>query len=523
VRGHLPMRKIMDILRLHFGGGLSNQRIADALKISKGSVFNVLQRFEASKLSWPLPEVLSQPELLLLLYPKKKSDPESTKAPLPDFDRLLTELARPHVTASLLFKEYRDANPDGLGRSRFYELLSEHGQKLNVTLRQTHEGGDKLFIDYSGDKPSYLDLQTGELVPVEMFVASWGASSFSYCEVTPSQKSVDFVQSHVRAFRFFGCVPMALVPDNLKSAVLKASFTDPDLNPLYARMAAHYDTAILPARPRKPRDKAVVESNVLHLQRFILGRLRDRLLFSLSEVQEAVLGLTAEFNGQDMQVFKTSRRERFETLDKPFAKPLPTEDFALQELKLDAKVHPDYHIQFRSHYYSVPYTLVGLTVDVHCDGKTVQLYHAGERIASHTLAPANFGHTTLAVHMPENHRFFRGLSPEKLIQRASLVGPKMTLLIEAVLLNKKHPEQGYRAALGLLDLVHRFGRARVENAAARALHFGMNRRRDLLSILDANLDKQPLSPEVAQTSLTLPPPPEHVHIRGAAYFKPNPK
>lgn len=516
------MRKIMDILRLHFGGGLSNQRIADALKISKGSVFNALQRFEASKLPWPLPEALSQTELLQLLYPKKPADPDTVKVPLPDFDRLLVELARPHVTASLLYKEYRDAHPDGLGRSRFYELLSEHGQKHNITLRQTHEGGDKLFIDYSGDKPSYLDLQTGELVPVEMFVASWGASSFSYCEVTPSQKSVDFVQSHVRAFRFFGCVPKALVPDNLKAAVLKATFTDPDLNPLYAKMASHYDTAILPARPRKPRDKAVVESNVLHLQRFILGRLRDRLLFSLAEVQEAVLALTAEFNDQAMQIFKISRRERFETLDKPFAKPLPMEDFALQELKLDAKVHPDYHIQFRSHYYSVPYALVGLFVDVHCDGKTVQLYHAGERVASHTLAPANFGHTTTAVHMPPNHRFFRGLSPEKLAQRASQVGPKMTLLVEAALLNKKHPEQGYRAALGLLDLVQRFGRERLENAAARAVHFGMHRRRDLVSILDANLDKKPLPQEVAQTSLPLPPPLEHAHIRGAAYFKQTP-
>jgi transposase len=513
------MRKILDILRLHFGGGLSNQRIADALKISKGSVFNALNRFSASKLSWPLPDSLSQADLIAVLYPKKETPAQSENLPLPDFERLLSELTRPHVTANLLWKEYRETHPNGLGRSRFYELLALHGKKQNVTLRQTHAGGDKLFIDYSGDRPSYLDLVTGELIPVELFVSSWGASSYSYAEATASQKSVDFVQSHVRAFRFFGCVANALVPDNLKSAVLKASFTDPDLNPLYAKMATYYDTAILPARVRKPRDKAVVESNVLHLQRFILGRLRDRMFFSLIEVQEAIAALVTLFNNEPMQLFKVSRKERFENLDKPFAKPLPAEDFALQEIKLDVKVHPDYHVQFRKHYYSVPYALVGQAVEVHCDGKTVQLYRVGERVACHALAPGNFGHSTVANHMPENHRFYQGLSPEKLRQRSAQVGPKMTALIEAVLQNKRHPEQGYRAALGLLDLTGRFGKERVEAAAARALHFGFSRRRDLLTILESGLDRKPLSEEAAQVSLLPSPPIEHQYIRGGDYFK----
>jgi transposase len=519
VRGHLPMRKILDILRLHFSGGLSNQRIADALKISKGSVFNALNRFAASNLPWPLPESVSHADLIAALYPKKEA-PGSESMPLPDFDRLLSELSRPHVTASLLWKEYRESHPDGLGRSRFYELLAQHGQKQNVTLRQTHAGGDKLFIDYSGDRPSYLDLATGELIPVELFVSSWGASSYSYAEGTASQKSSDFVQSHVRAFRFFGCVANALVPDNLKSAVLKASFTDPDLNPLYAKMANYYDTAILPARVRKPRDKAIVESNVLHLQRFILGRLRDSMFFSLAEVQEAIAALVILFNDEPMQIFKISRKERFEALDKPFAKPLPKEDFALQEIKLDVKVHPDYHVQFRKHYYSVPYILVGQAVEVHCDGKTVQLYREGERVACHALAPSNFGHTTVANHMPDNHRFFHGLNPDKLLQRAAQVGAKMSHLIEEVLGNKRHPEQGYRAALGLLDLTRRYGKERVEAAAARALHFGFNRRRDLVTILDSGLDRKPLSEEPAQVSLLPAPPLEHQHIRGGAYFKP---
>lgn len=226
------MRKILDILRLHFAGKLSNQQVADSLRLSKGSVFNCLQRFEAAGLSWPLPEDLSQTTLQARLYPKKVALPAAV--PLPDFNYLLAELKRPHVTRHLLYKEYREAHPNGLGHSRFYERLSQYALEKNVTFHPDHVGGDKLDIDYSGDKPSYIDLATGEIVFVELFVASWEVSSYSYAEVTPSQNSGDFVHSHVRAFRFFGCVPNALVPDNLKSAVLKASFTDPDLNPLYA-------------------------------------------------------------------------------------------------------------------------------------------------------------------------------------------------------------------------------------------------------------------------------------------------
>lgn len=511
------MRKILDILRLHFSGGLSNQVIADSLRLSKGSVFNCLQRFEAAGLSWPLPEELSQLALKAKLYPKKvaTSDP----IPLPDFERILNELKRPHVTRELLFKEYRETFPQGLGRSSFYERLSQHARETNVTLHQNHIGGDKLFVDYSGDKPAYVDLDTGESIPVELFVASWGASSYSYADVTLTQTSSDFVQSHVRAFRFFGCVPAALVPDNLKSAVLKASFTDPDLNPLYEKMAAHYDTALLPARVYKPRDKAVVESNVLHLQRYILGRLRDRMFFSLAEVQEEVLALVALFNAEPMQLYKISRLNRFEALDRPFAKPLPKDDFALQEVKINVKVHVDYHIQFRKHFYSVPFTLAGKYVEVHSDEVTIQIYQDGNRVGSHKKAPGNFGYTTLLVHMPPNHQFWRGLTPEKLLLRAEQVGKAMTLLVQSVLDCRRHPEQGYRAALGILDLVSKYGKERLEKAAARALHFGGNRRRDLVSILDAGLDQVPISQNDAQVKTAATPPLEHDNIRGGAAFK----
>ncbi|MEO7958448.1 MAG: IS21 family transposase [Fibrobacteria bacterium] len=513
------MRKILDILRLHFSGGLSNQLIADSLRISKGSVFNCLQRFQAAGLSWPLPDGLSQIDLQAKLYPRKSASTDPI--PQPDFDRILAELKRPHVTRELLFKEYRETFPQGLGRSSFYERLSQHARDKNVTLHQNHIGGDKLFVDYSGDRPSYIDLETGELRPVELFVASWGASSLSYADVTLTQTSTDFVQSHVRAFRFFGCVPAALVPDNLKSAVLKASFTDPDLNPLYEKMAAHYDTALLPARVYKPRDKAVVESNVLHLQRFILGRLRDRMFFSLAEVQEAVLALVRLFNAEPMQLYKISRLERFEALDKPFAKLLPKDDFALQEVKMDVKVHLDYHIQFRKHFYSVPFTLAGQFVEVHSDGVTIQIYKDSVRVGCHKKAQGNYGYTTLLVHMPPNHQFWRGLTPEKLLLRAAQVGESMTLLIQSILNCRKHPEQGYRAALGILGLSKKYGKERLEKAAQRAHHFGGRRQRDLVSILEAGLDQKPISQDDAQVNRPVTPPLEHDNIRGGLAFKLN--
>lgn len=511
------MRKIHDILRLHFSGGLSNQVIAEALRISKGSVFNCLRRFEEAGLSWPLPSDFPPGALKEKLYPSKASPAKLLSKE--ELDRFLAEIKRPNVTRRLLYKEYRRDNPHGIGRTQFYAQLARHAEKSNVSLHMDHAGGDKLFIDYSGDKPSYLDLQTGEVIPVELFVASWGASSYSFAEVTRTQSAQDFVQSHVRAFDFFGCVPKALVPDNLKSAVIKASFFDPDLNPLCTALAAHYGTVLLPARVKRPKDKAVVESNVLHLQRYILGALRDRMFFSFAEVLDAVHTLMLAFNEEPMQVYRASRRARFEALDKPYALPLPQAPFALRDLKTGVTVHADYHIQFRKHFYSVPYGLVGCKVEVHSDGNTVQVYRDGERVAGHPQGAEDFRYSTLEVHMPPNHRFWKGLNPDKLLSRASQIGEAMTALLRKVLDRKKHPEQGYRAALGLLDLEGRFGKERLNAAAARALHFGAERRRDLLSILQQGLDQKPIPDMAAQASLFPAPPLEHANIRGGASFK----
>jgi transposase len=319
------MRRIRLVLEYRLLKGISAEQTGRALSISKGSVINIQRRFESSGLQWPLPETLSDSALEEKLFPAPESGEEDGSALfLPDIQYIEKELARKHVTLQRLWEEYHDLYPEGLQRSVFYEFVSKH-RPPDISMKMTHKGGDKLFVDYSGDGLEYVDISTGEIVPVELFVCSWGASSYSYAEGTLSQNTVDFTQSHVRAFSYFGVVPFALVPDNTKSAVKKSDRYDPVENPMYGAMARHYSTVILPARVRKPQDKAVVESNVLHVQRFILARLRNRQFFSLDEVNAAIREELELFNSLPMKDYGgKTRKERFELLDKPLAQNLPS-------------------------------------------------------------------------------------------------------------------------------------------------------------------------------------------------------
>jgi transposase len=349
---------------------------------------------------------------------------------------------------------------------------------------------------------------------VELFVACWGASSFTYAEGTLSQASFDWTQSHIRAFRYFGCIPHLLVPDNLKAGVTKADWYDPERNPLYTKLAEHYQTAILPARPKKPRDKAVVESAVGYAQRFILARLRNRMFYSLAEVNAAVRELVDELNDTLMQQFRVSRRQRFEQLDKPYALPLPGEDFPYVALKQGAKVNRDYHLEYQKHYYSVPHALCGQRVDVRQTNSVVEVYHEGLRIASHLVSYKHYGYTTTPEHMPANHRFVKGWSPGYFLNQATKIGPSMVEVVKVILGRRSHPEVGFRSALGVLNLARHYPQERLERAAGRAVHYHQVSKKSIQSILDQGLDKQPLpaAREPQQTTLF------HENIRGASYY-----
>ncbi|MBD3272720.1 MAG: IS21 family transposase [Elusimicrobia bacterium] len=512
VKARLTVRKIQEILRLHYAG-LSDRKVSQALFISKTTVKNIVCRFESSGLQWPLPEDVTEESLRDKLY---ASQGVTVSRPIPDWEYIHQELSRPHVTRYLLWQEYRQTHPKGIGISQFYNLYRQYKKcQIEPVLHIEHKGGDKLFIDYSGKKLSYIDQSTGEIVPVEVFVCSWGASGYSYVEATHSQCLEDWICSHVRAFRYFNCVANLLIPDNLKSGVTKADRYDPDLNPLYARLAEHYDTAILPARPKKPRDKAVVEGNVGFVQNFIFARLRNRTFFSLAEVNEAIRELLEELNNRPMQRYGLSRRERFEKLDKPYAKPLPAEDFPYIEIKDKITVHKDYHIEYEKHFYSVPYTLCGEQVTVLRTNKIIEVYHNFQRVASHQISYRLYKHSTKDEHMPPNHKFVKGWSPGYFLNRAVTIGPNMIHVVKIILDRKRHPEIGYRSALGILQLERKYGKQRLERAAQRAAYFNTVNRQSFISILEQKLDQQPLEEEKEvpkQQTLF------HKNIRGAEYY-----
>lgn len=505
------MRRIKDVLRYHFEIKMSNEKICRALNTSKGSVHNILKRFKNSSLSWPLEKNMTESKLGSCLYLTEETlEPSET---LPDISYLEKELARPHVTLQLLWEEYRQNNPSGLSRSGFYRHFHKNKTKTCV-MKNIHKGGDLLYVDYSGDKLFYANPTTGERIDVEVFVSSWGASSYSYAEATHSQSSEDFITSHVRSFEYFKVIPNGLVPDNLKSGVKKSDRYEPELNLMYSKMAEHYSTAVIPARVRKPRDKAIVESNVLHVQRFIFARLRNRQFFSLSEVNEAIWELLEEFNNRPMKDYGgESRRKRFEELDKPYAKALSSESFRITSLKIDVRVAPNYHIRFKDRFYSVPHHLVGQPVDVYQSGNIIEIYHDGVHCCRHQKGARRYSYSTSPDHMPPNHRYIKGWSTEWFLSKAEGVGECCKEVVEQIMLNKDHVQQGFNAALGLLRLERVYTTKRLEAACRRAKRYKSYSLRAVKSILEQNLDKQTIFLKQIEA-----PPVDHQNIRGASYY-----
>ncbi len=507
------MRKIRQVLEYRLSKEISAEQTALALSLSKGSVINYVDRFVQSKLPWPLPETLTDTALEEALFPALLSDPLDVLN-LPDLGYLEKELARKHMTLQRLYEEYRELHSDGLSRSAFYRYVARNRSK-QVFMTMIHKGGDLVFVDYSGDGLEYIERLTGEIVPVDLFVCAWGASSYSYAEGTRTQATPDFTNSHVRALEYFRAAPNGFVPDNLKSGVKKSDLYDPIANPLYAKMAEHYGVVILPARVKKPRDKAVVENAVLHVQRFILARLRNRQFFSLEEQNAAIWEELEIFNNRPMKDYGgQTRRQRFETLDLPYAKPLPAERFKISRIKLKVRVAHNYHIRFEDHYYSVPHHLAGCLVDVYQVGAILELYHDNVHLCRHQVQGANYGYTTIKEHMPPNHAFVKGWSQQWFISKAGEIGPATAEAVKQIMAAREHIQQGFNAARGVLSLAKSHTPDRLEKACQRALHFKTVTYRTLKAILDQNLD--------AQTFLPIPTtnqePLLHKNIRGPQYY-----
>jgi transposase len=508
----VPMRSVREILRLR-AEGLSDRAIARSTRLARSTVGDYAGRAVAAGLSWPLPEGLTDTALEALLFVPGGPAAGARRKPEPDWASLHRELRRPGVTLMLLWQEYRAAAPDGYGYSRFCELYEEWESRLSPTMRQVHPAGERLFVDYAGQTVELIDGRTGEVRVAQVFVAVLGASSYTYAEATWTQTLPDWIGAHGRALAFFGGVPRQIVPDNLKAAVLKANWHEPGLNPTYQDFATHYGTAILPARPRRPRDKAKVEVGVQVVERWILARLRNQRFFALVELNSAITALLGELNGRPMRRLGVSRRQLFGELDRPALAALPVEPYVYAEWR-QRRVALDYHVDVDGHYYSVPHRLLRQQVEARITQRTVELFHKGERVACHLLGGARGRHTTVTEHMPSAHRRHVGWTHERIQREAAAIGSDTATLVEVILRSRLHPEQGFRACLGILRLARQYGTDRLEAACRRGLEIGARSYGSINSILHNGLDRQPLTRPSQAPELPL----DHPNIRGSRYY-----
>jgi transposase len=505
------MRKVREVLRLRHALGMSDRLIAQSTGIGKTTVGEYVRRAAVIGITWPVPEEIDDAELERRLFTAPSFE-EKAKRPPPDWPQLHEELKRRGVTLMLLWQEYRADEPDGFGYSRFCGLYGDWRRSVSATMRQTHAAGEKLFVDYAGDTVPVIDPATDDARQAHVFVAALGASNFTYAEARWSEGLADWIGVHVNALAGIGGVPKAVVCDNLKAGVTKPSRYEPGINRTYQDLATHYGFAILPTRVRKPRDKAKVEVAVQIVQRFVLARLRNRRFFSLDELNAAIRECVAELNAKIMRKLGKSRSEMLETIERPALQSLPAEPYRYAEWKR-CRVAPDYHVEIAGHFYSVPSRLIREVVEARITDTTVEIFHRGTRAASHAFSAVKNRHTTIPEHMPSAHRRYAEWTPARLMREAEKIGPATLALFEAIMRAKPHPEQGFRACLGILRLANRYCIERLDAACRRGNDIGARSYGSIASILKHGLDRayrEGRSPEG--------PPIRHSNIRGRGYY-----
>jgi len=508
-RKRLSMRKIKEVLRLKHAGGLSNRAIAGACAIGKETVREYLCRASEAGVGWPLPEGLDDEALERRLFPSGREAPP--KRSRPDWAVIHQELRGKGVTRRLVWEEYKEEDPGFYSYSQFCELFRQWSRQLHPTMRLPHKGGEKLFVDFAGLTMAWTDPSTAVVRKAYIFVATWGASNYTYAEAFPSQALPSWIGGHVHAFEYFGGVPGVLVPDNTKTGVKSACFYEPDLNPTYQEMARHYEIAVLPTRVRRPKDKAKVEKGVQSVERRLIAPLRNRRFFSIQEINRALWERLETLNTRLMPHFEKSRQELFEQLDKPVLRPLPAQAFEVAEWKR-AKVGIDYHVEFNKHYYSVPHTLIKKRVDLRATDRVVEIFYKSKRICSHKRDETPGRHSTHPDHMPETHRQYAEWNQERFFKWAEKIGDLTAELVNGIFSSRRHPEQGYRACLGLMRLESRYGKTRLEAASQRALFFGYYSYRGVRRILEAGLDRVEVDEPAGIMGKT------HPNIRGTKYY-----
>ena len=518
VRERVAMRDIKQILKLHFESGMSGNAISQAVGVSRPSVHKCLRAALALGLSPTEVEQLSNADLEQRLKLYKPRSPADAVDDGLDFECIHRELKRPDakMTLELLWHEYKQKVPGGVSYGHYAKLYRKWKRSINLTMRQEHFAGDKLFVDFAGKTKSVLDRSTGEVQPVYFFVATLGASNYSFVYPCFSQDIRSWLKCHVKALEFFGGVPNCVVPDNLKSGVIQHIRFDPKLNRAYRRLADHYGFVIMPARPYHPQDKAKVEACVGLIETWILGVLRDVEFYSLDELTTEVNRLVSAVNEKPFKKLSGNRRTWFETLDQPALKPLPTVPFEYEQWLVDVPVPRTYHIEIERHHYSVPHSLVGEEVDARITDSTVEILHDDQRIASHQRSFLEGKTTSIAAHMPRRHREYAGRTPEKFIAEAEAIGPATTETVKVILVSKPYPQLSFDQCFGLLHyLKNKYSADQLEAACLLAIQLGQPTYRLVKELLKVGLENIPrqLCIELSTNNIS------HENIRGSQYYQ----
>jgi transposase len=509
----IAMHRIKELLRLKYECALSFERIARALGLSKGVVAKYIKAAQVAGLDWAQLRGMEGAELEARLNPRRRRGAGVSHA-APDLAHVHQELKKKNVTLALLWEEYCRGQPEAAYQySRFCDLYREFARRLKRSMRQIHRAGEKLFVDYAGDTVPIIDAATGEIRRAHIFVAVLGASNYTYACATPAETQADWLKGIGRALAFIGGVPELIVPDNPRALIGEADRYEPRLQRAVAEFAAHYGTVVLPARPYRPQDKAKVEVGVQIVQRWILARLRQRQFFSLAELNAAIADLLTDLNSRPFKKLPGSRQSSFASLDQPALRPLPATPFQYAQWA-KARANIDYHVEVDGHYYSVPHALVRQEIDVRLTVSSIECFFKGKRVAAHPRNPRRGSHSTVPEHMPASHRAHAEWNPGRMLNWAATIGPATTAVVRYQLESRPHPEQGYRACLGVMRLAKTYGPARLEAACRRAVSLGARRYKSVASILKTGLDRQPL-PSAAQAELTLP---THGNVRGSSYY-----
>lgn len=510
----IDMRKVKKLFRL-YTLGISKRSISKQLSLSRNTVRKYIKLLTQSKLTSEELDKLSSEEIELLLGIKEAG--ESTKDPsiYKLFPAISKELKKVGVTRYMLWEQYRSEDKIMVGYSRFCHLYKVWGQSQNPVMRFEHKAGDKLFVDYTGKKLSVIDLNTGEEKQVEVFVSILGCSGLTYVEACYAQKQEDFLSCLVHALNFYNGVPSAIVPDNLKAAVIKSDKYEPIINENLLAFAEHYDTTILPARSYKPRDKALVENVIKTIYTRVFAPLNREKFYTLRALNQAIARQLILHNSACFQRSRFSRLHLFQTIEQITLKPLPTGDYQIRGYR-NVTVQKTAHVYLNQdkHYYSVPYKYVGKRVQIIYTQDTVEIHYKFNRIAHHSRALYSYGgYTTKSEHMAKNHQFIAGWNPDYFINKASSIGDSCKTFIALLLTKRQHPEQSYRSCQGVLQLVSKVGHDRLNNACRRALNYERISYQSVKSILEKGLDRIEEDPKEYSSI------PMHKNIRGGKYYK----